>query len=70
MYVCICKALTEKDIHQAVASGCNSVRELKRQTGLASECGRCASCAKGLLRAGQSSVIPGLNSQSAAHAAL
>lgn len=52
MYVCICKALTEKDIHQAVARGCNSVRDLKRQTGLASECGRCVACAKGLLQNG------------------
>ena len=50
MYVCVCKALTEKDIHSAVAEGCNSVRELKRRLGLGSECGRCAACAKGMIQ--------------------
>lgn len=50
MYVCICKALTEKDVHTAVSQGCNSVRELKRTLGLGSECGRCASCAHSMLR--------------------
>lgn len=54
MYVCICKALTEKDVHSAVAQGCNSVRELKRTLGLASECGRCAACAHGLLQTARS----------------
>lgn len=50
MYVCVCKALTEKDVHSAVAEGCNSVKELKRHLGLGSECGRCASCAKGMIQ--------------------
>lgn len=50
MYVCVCKALTEKDVHSAVAEGCNSVKELKRRLGLGSECGRCASCAKGMIQ--------------------
>lgn len=54
MYVCICKALTEKDVHSAVAQGCNSVRELKRALGLASECGRCASCARSMLQTARS----------------
>jgi len=53
MYVCVCKALTEKDVHSAVAEGCNSVKELKRRLGLGSECGRCASCAKGMLRSSE-----------------
>ena len=53
MYVCICKALTERDVHAAVANGCSTVRELKCQIGLAGDCGRCASCAKGMLKACQ-----------------
>ncbi|HTH39329.1 MAG TPA: (2Fe-2S)-binding protein [Rhodocyclaceae bacterium] len=50
MYVCVCKALTEKDVHSAVAEGCSSVKELKRRLGLGSECGRCAACAKGMIQ--------------------
>ena len=54
MYVCVCKALTERDLRQAVAEGCHSVKDLKRHIGFASECGICASCAKDFLRPGAS----------------
>lgn len=57
MYVCVCQALTEKDVHSAVAQGCNSVRELKHKLGLGAECGRCLSCAKGMLKNGATSIV-------------
>ena len=54
MYVCICNALTEHDLRQAVSEGCRSVKDLKRHTGFASECGLCAPCAKDFVGKGDS----------------
>ena len=42
MYVCICNAVTEKEIEKAVDGGCNSLRQLEDQLGVASQCGSCA----------------------------
>jgi len=41
MYVCICNAVTERDIGSAVADGCCSLRELREQLGVGACCGRC-----------------------------
>lgn len=49
MYVCICNAVTERDIGCAVAEGCDSLRELREQLGVGAGCGRCASCARDVL---------------------
>lgn len=50
MYVCICQAVTERQVREAVASGIESMRGLREQLGVASECGRCARCAHGILK--------------------
>lgn len=42
MYVCICKAISESAISQAVDQGVSNMRELARVTGCSSQCGRCA----------------------------
>ncbi|CUS48437.1 MAG: bacteroferritin-associated ferredoxin [Idiomarinaceae bacterium HL-53] len=49
MYVCLCKGVTDGDIKNAVASGCRSLRELKRETGLATQCGKCSCHARDIL---------------------
>lgn len=50
MYVCVCNAVREKDIHAAVDRGlCKKVRDLKTQLGVATDCGRCAGCAREVL---------------------
>lgn len=41
MYICVCKAITEKRIQRAVNDGVVSLRELSLQTGLGSCCGKC-----------------------------
>jgi bacterioferritin-associated ferredoxin len=41
MYVCICNAVNEKDIQQAVADGAQSVRDLRRCLDVGSQCGQC-----------------------------
>lgn len=50
MFVCICNAVTEKDIGSAVAEGCRSLRELREQLGVGACCGRCCDCARGVLQ--------------------
>mgnify|MGYP001258161263 CR=1 FL=1 len=45
MYICICHAVTERQIHQAARDGARTLKDLRRDLGIASECGRCAGCA-------------------------
>jgi bacterioferritin-associated ferredoxin len=41
MYVCICKAVSDKTIKRAMADGACSVGELRERLGVATGCGRC-----------------------------
>ncbi len=49
MYICICNAITERQIVTAVELGARSTRDLVRELGVGLGCGRCMSCAKVLL---------------------
>lgn len=49
MYVCLCKAVTDKAIKQKVAEGVCSMRELKMCTGVGSQCGKCVCQAQQIL---------------------
>ncbi|MGH8496336.1 MAG: (2Fe-2S)-binding protein [Gammaproteobacteria bacterium] len=49
MYICICSAVTERQIHKAVAGGARTVGDLKRQLGVGTGCGACASLAEEVL---------------------
>ncbi|MEW5787406.1 MAG: (2Fe-2S)-binding protein [Pseudomonadota bacterium] len=50
MYVCICQAVTEKQVREAVSQGVQSLSALREQLGVASQCGKCARCAHGILK--------------------
>lgn len=41
MYVCLCKAVTDKAIRQHVAEGATTMREIRQQLGVGSQCGKC-----------------------------
>ncbi len=41
MYVCICNAITDKQIRKAAKSGAQSLWDLQRKLGIASGCGSC-----------------------------
>lgn len=56
MYVCVCRAVTDSQIREAMGEGACSMRELRQRLGVASECGRCSQCALGILR-GQQQII-------------
>ena len=49
MYVCICNAVTERQVRECVSSGASSLDELASRLGLGAGCGRCRECAAGLL---------------------
>jgi bacterioferritin-associated ferredoxin len=54
MYVCVCRAVTDSQIREAMGEGACSMRELRQRLGVASECGRCSQCALSILRNQQS----------------
>ncbi|RFS86355.1 hypothetical protein D0T12_07095 [Actinomadura spongiicola] len=41
MYVCICNAVTEDDVHGCMASGCRTAKEVKAACGFKPGCGTC-----------------------------
>ncbi|MEY4592673.1 MAG: hypothetical protein RIR18_1568 [Pseudomonadota bacterium] len=50
MYVCICKGVTERHIHQAARDGAKTLKDLRRDLGVTLDCGRCAGCANQCLK--------------------
>ncbi len=46
MYVCVCKAVTERQVNEAIDQGATTVKALSRQLGVGSQCGACVGCAK------------------------
>lgn len=49
MYVCICKSVTEGQIHESVACGSRSLADLSKRLGVATNCGQCACAAEEIL---------------------
>lgn len=50
MYVCICNAVTDRQIAQAVEEGALTVEDLQQKLSVGSQCGNCKSCAKACLQ--------------------
>ena len=47
MYVCLCKNITSSQIRDAVETGrAGCLRSLARELGVATQCGKCARCAR------------------------
>ena len=42
MIICICKAIGERTLREAIRAGARSVDELAHATGAATDCGTCA----------------------------
>jgi bacterioferritin-associated ferredoxin len=49
MIVCVCRAVSDRHIRTAVSGGVSCVRELSRQTGLGTCCGKCVPEARATL---------------------
>ncbi|MCC7041509.1 MAG: (2Fe-2S)-binding protein [Burkholderiales bacterium] len=49
MYVCVCNAITDREICAAADLGARTIEDLQASLGVATCCGRCADCARGVL---------------------
>lgn len=46
MYVCLCKAITDSQIREAVAKGATQFGQVRQDLGIASQCGKCGILAR------------------------
>ncbi|MCC6380511.1 MAG: (2Fe-2S)-binding protein [Burkholderiales bacterium] len=49
MYVCVCNAVTDREIRAAADLGARTLDDLKVSLGVGTCCGRCTDCARGVL---------------------
>jgi len=50
VYICVCNAVTDREIRQAAALGVTSLQQLKDALGVATCCGRCEGCVHQILQ--------------------
>ncbi len=50
MYVCLCMGVTDGQIRDAIYEGCCSYRDVRESLEVASQCGKCATLAKKVVR--------------------
>ena len=58
MYVCICKGITDTRIRAAAAGGCETLRDLRAELGVGSQCAKCARQAREILREARADLSP------------
>ncbi len=58
MYVCICNAVTEREVRDCARQGICSVEELASALGVGAGCGRCRDCAAQILESLQPATPP------------
>ena len=46
MYICLCKAVTDSQIREAVAKGATQFGQVRKELNLASQCGKCGVLAR------------------------
>jgi bacterioferritin-associated ferredoxin len=57
MYICICAAVSDKAIREAVAEGATTLDDLRVDLGVAMNCGSCASAAEGVICAAKARLV-------------
>jgi len=50
VYICICNAVTDRQVKESANAGVRSLDELQQRLGVGAGCGRCRDCAGELLR--------------------
>lgn len=53
MYVCVCNAVRDSQIRDALARGCNDLDALSAELGVGNGCGTCVEYARALIEAQQ-----------------
>jgi len=46
MYICICNQVTESQVREEIERGSETVRQLRENLGVTSQCGKCGKCVK------------------------
>ncbi|PMR79024.1 (2Fe-2S)-binding protein [Halomonas urumqiensis] len=67
MYVCLCKGVSDHRIRQSVEEGARSWRDVQRETGCGTQCGKCACLGKSITREAVKSELL-MNSEDLAYA--
>jgi bacterioferritin-associated ferredoxin len=49
VYVCICNGVTDRQVREAAANGCDTIAELTMRTGCGATCGSCLETAAAML---------------------
>ena len=60
MFICICNAITEKQVKAAVTAGAHTLAQLQAELGVASCCGCCAETALDYLPGGRYAAHPAM----------
>ena len=55
MYICICNQVTETQLRNEIDRGAETVRQLRENTGVTTQCGKCANCVKACIKEHNSS---------------
>ncbi|NKF49490.1 (2Fe-2S)-binding protein [Shewanella sp. WXL01] len=50
MYVCLCHAITDNQIKEAVSQGDMTLADVKKRLGVANQCGKCARMANQIIQ--------------------
>ena len=53
MYICVCNAISERQVQDAIAQGAADLSDLQAQLGVATCCGQCAETATDYLPGGR-----------------
>jgi len=53
MFICVCNAITERQVQEAVATGASSLSDLQAQLGVGGSCGCCRDTAADYLPGGR-----------------
>ncbi|MFK8011244.1 MAG: bacterioferritin-associated ferredoxin [Marinicellaceae bacterium] len=49
MYICICNAVTDKQIKRAIKDGAQTIKDLNQKLNVGSNCGSCVTSAQSIL---------------------
>jgi bacterioferritin-associated ferredoxin len=59
MYICLCNALTDRDVRASCENSCGSVSAVYRSLGCAPQCGKCVPMVRQMLRQQDAGAVEG-----------
>ncbi|MFK7928796.1 MAG: bacterioferritin-associated ferredoxin [Myxococcota bacterium] len=62
MIVCLCEAVSDRDIRRAIDDGSNTLRDIKQSCGAGGQCGSCCNDLRRMLEARDETPTSGVSS--------